>query len=74
MSSLSLKVDVLAGTDIEIAFIEAASLAYKTGVTIEFRFNGVTCFARGNGDPKKGAKSYHEALKEDFQYKFARNY
>lgn len=53
MSVLWLTVEVSPGASISNACDEAVALAWKTGLTIWFDFNGVKCLARAGDDPRR---------------------
>lgn len=69
--SISLKVEAAAGSDIERVFSESIELSKKLGISVEFDFNKVTCFAVPDGEVHVGVFNYHEAIKSQNQYKFA---
>lgn len=66
-----IKIEFSPGDEIEEAFTEAIRLAKQLQVTVEFKFNGITCIARANGDPKKGVRSYEDTILEDQPLKMA---
>lgn len=71
--SASLKIEVSPGDDILTSFEEATRLANKLDVTIEFRFNDVTCLAFPGGSPEKGYRGYHLTLERKDKYPLATN-
>lgn len=71
MNSLHLKVEVLGGSSIHDACKEACDLADRINVTIDFKFNGVTCIAHPGTDPSDLAKNWDTVLQSKFQHKFA---
>lgn len=77
MSSLYLTVEVIAGSEIKEAAMDALRLALRTGVTVSFKFNGVECLV---SDPSCKsipdmadllAERWQAALQSDSQFKFA---
>lgn len=61
--SAILKIEVTPGTDIETAFSEAIRLAKALSCTIEFKFNGITCFGYSEGKVENGVKNYFKVGK-----------
>ena len=59
------------GTDIESAFREAITIAFKLHCEIDFVFNGVTCCARPNSSAEIGIDRYHKERDEDLPVKIA---
>lgn len=72
--ALTLNVEFSPGEDITDAFQEAVSLSDKLMVCIDFKFNNVVCMVKPFGSVRKGVESYHEAIKSDSQYKFAKSF
>jgi hypothetical protein len=68
---LTLKVEMIAGSEIEKSFTEAVELATKLNCYVDFNFNGVECTATPNGNPIKGVFAYHEAIKSKREHPFA---
>jgi hypothetical protein len=52
MTSLWLKVEIQAGTDIATACKGAALLAEKLSIGVQFSFNGTICYARPGDRPE----------------------
>lgn len=71
MNSLHLNVEVLGGSSIHDACKEACDLADRINVTVDFKFNGVTCIAHPGTDPGDLAKNWNAVLQSKFQHKFA---
>ena len=53
MNQLTIKAEVSPGAEIDDAAIEACALANRTGVSVEFTFQDVTCIAMPNSDWKE---------------------
>lgn len=71
MSSISVHLECLAGTDILTAASEMVDLANRIGVTVELKFNDVTVIA-GKGDSAAAiAESFREAQESTRSYKIA---
>lgn len=69
--SAILKIELTPGTNIETAFSEAIRLAKTLSCTIEFNFNGITCFGYTEGKVENGVKNYFEVSKPGNQYRIA---
>ena len=71
MSSAHLKIEFLAGTDINDACYEAARLANMLGLTVDFNFNGVTVMAKQGIDPQELVELWAVELRSEHQIKIA---
>lgn len=71
LRSLTLKVELFAGTDVRDAAGDLCELANRVGVLIEADFNGVKLWARPGDSPQKLEDSYYEQLHGDSKYKIA---
>ena len=72
MSNITLTVEATPGASIKHTAQEAVALAERIGVSVEFKFNVVTCFARPGDDPDGLVAGYFHALhNENDKYKFA---
>jgi hypothetical protein len=69
--SLTLKLDCDPGSEIEQSFSDAQKISDRLKISVEFEFNGITCFARVGGWPQQGVHEYHEAIKSKSEFKFA---
>jgi hypothetical protein len=58
MSSLSLKFDVFAGTNIDDVCCDLVAVANRTEVLCEAEFNGIILWAQHGDDPREIAKDY----------------
>lgn len=63
LRSTTIKVDLLAGTDIRDACCDMCELANRVGTSVEAVFNGVTVVARPRTNPLELADKYREELK-----------
>ncbi len=64
MSSLSINVEILAGTNIEQAIREASELAVRLKVAyVIFKFNGISMNVRQYAHISRLVEGYNEALK-----------
>jgi len=70
---ITIKAEMMPGDSILNSFEEATRIATMLNCYIDFNFNGISCYARPNGDPKRGEKEYHEQIKSKNQYQFASN-
>lgn len=68
MGNLSIKADILAGTDIEQAIREAISLAENLGTTIEISFNGCFLCLHAGDNLERKVEEYHQWLSEGGAY------
>lgn len=64
MISVAIKVDILAGTDIDSACKECIELSNKLNTHIEFNFNGVDIFVCHNSHVKDLVNEYFEKLQK----------
>ncbi len=71
MIDMILRIEALGGTPIELACKKACDLALFLDITIEFKFNGVTCLANPGGTPEDLAKSWSIAMESERPHKFA---
>lgn len=63
LRSTTIKVDLLAGTDIRDACCDVCELSNRLGTKVEFNFNGVIVIARPQSNPLELAEKYREELK-----------
>ena len=71
MSNAHLKLEFLAGTDIDSACYEAARLANMLGLTVDFDFNGVKVMAKQGIDPLELAELWAVEMGSNRQIKIA---
>lgn len=71
LRSTTIKVDLLAGTDIRDACCDICELANRVGTSVEASFNGVKVIARPHGNPLELADKYREELKSSKPVKMA---
>jgi len=70
MSNFSIEVEVLAGTSIEEAIMEAKDLAQRMNLAfVKFKFNGVRMSVGSNADVKDAAWQYATVLNLEEIYK-----
>ena len=69
--NMSMKVELLVGTSIENASIEACRVATHLGINVSFDFNGMKCIAQPNSLYVDLINSYHEELELDKRYRIA---
>ena len=70
MSSLSINVEVLAGTSIEKAIAEAKDLAQRMDLAfVEFSFNGVSMSVSQNADVEEMSFKYGQAMSGASEWK-----
>ena len=69
--SMTIKLEVTAGSSIENAFAEAIRVAGLLQVTVEFSLNGVCCWGVADGDVQTGVDEYLRVIKLGGQYKYA---
>ena len=74
LRSLTLKVELLAGTDIREACCDLCELANRVGCTVEGKFNDVTLWANGGGNPLTLMERYHELVNTDRVVKIAKTW
>jgi hypothetical protein len=63
LKTLTLKVELFAGTDVRDAANDLCQLADRVGTLCEADFNGVKLWARPGDNPLRLADSYFEQLK-----------
>lgn len=68
----TIEIKITPGTEIDDAFALAIRVAKILGdnITVEFKFNDVTCFGYARGSIDTGCKNYRNALNSN-NYKFA---
>lgn len=71
LRSLTLKVELFAGTDVRDAACDMCMLSNRTGAMIEADFNGVKLWARPDDNPLKLVDAYHKQLNGKSTYKIA---
>lgn len=71
---MTIKLEADPGSEITDAFQEAIELSNRIQFSVEFNFNGVTCFVKPGGNVKKGIDEYGDAISSGKQHKFARSY
>lgn len=71
LNTLTLKVELFAGTDVRDAACDLCTLANRVGVLVEADFNGVKLWARPDDNPLKLVDAYHKQLKSAFPHKIA---
>ena len=74
LRSITLKVDLLAGTDILDACCDICELANRVGCTVEGFFNGVKLWAIQGGNPLVLAERWREAMDNDRTVKIAKTW
>lgn len=62
LTTLKLRVDLFAGTDISDAAHELCQLAGRVGALVEADFNGINLWARPGDDSLLLVASYHEEI------------
>lgn len=72
--TLSLKVEVMAGSNIESASKELKALADRIGVLVEAQFNEVLLMMPPDGDADALTRSFYRALKSESKFKIADGY
>ena len=65
----TIKIEYGAGCSLESCFKDAIRLATLLNVTVDFDFNGVSCFGVPNGDIQKGIKEFESVFGK--RYKLA---
>ena len=64
MSSLTMSVDILPGTDFKVAVREAKVIAERLSLAgVEFEFNGVEVFVRPDSDEEELKRYYQDRLR-----------
>jgi len=71
LRTLTLKVELLAGTGIRDAACDLCELANRVGVMTEAKFNTVTLWARPGDNPLKLAEAYEISVKNGSTFKIA---
>lgn len=71
LRTLTLKVELFAGTDIRDAACDLCELANRIGVMTESNFNSVKLWARPGDNQLKLVEAYHDQLKNKHQHKIA---
>lgn len=71
LRTLTLKVELFAGTDIRDAACDMCELSDRIGVMVEANFNSVKLWARPGDNPLKLVEAYHKALKRGHSHKIA---
>lgn len=73
LRTITLKLELFAGTDVRDAASDLCQLADRIGVLCEADFNGVKLWARPGDNPLRLVDAYHEQLKRPPQtYKIAK--
>ena len=72
LRSVTLKVELMAGTDIRDACCDICKLANRLGCLIEANFNGVRLWAVEGNNPIKLAEEYARVLPTKSDYKVAK--
>ena len=72
LRSITMKVELMAGTDIRDASCDICELANRVGCLVEANFNGVRLWAREGGNPLKLAEEYEKVLPTENVYKVAK--
>ena len=73
MSSVSIKCELFAGTDINEACSDLVGVANRVGVLCEAKFNDVILWARPADDPSEIVKSYHMQMDSKSSFKIAQH-
>ena len=60
MKSFSVRIETYGGVQISNACKDACALAKFADQTLEFTFNGVTCTAKPDSNPKDIAEKWHQ--------------
>jgi len=72
LRSVTMKVELMAGTEIRDACCDICELANRMCCLIEANFNGVRLWAREGGNPLKLAEEYEKVLPTKSDYKVAK--
>lgn len=72
LRSLTLKVELMAGTDIREACCDLCELANRVGCMVEGNFNGVKVWAVEGDNPLKLAEAWDKEMKSDKTHKIAK--
>ena len=71
LRTLTLKVELSAGTHVQDAACDLCQLADRIGVLCEADFNGVKLWGRPGDNPLKLVAAYHVALQSNSAFKIA---
>ena len=71
LKTLTLKLELFAGTDVRDAASDLCQLADRIGVLCEADFNGVKLWARPGDNPLRLADAYHTQLHSKSTHKIA---
>lgn len=71
MTTLILKLETLATSDVRDVSRDLCQLADRVGVLCEVNFNGVLLWARPGVDPLKLVDAYHVQLRKSFTTRIA---
>lgn len=71
LRSLTLKVELFAGTDIRSASCDLCELSERIGALVEADFNGVKLWARPGDNPLRLADAYDIQLRSKLTHKIA---
>lgn len=69
---VTLKVELMGGTEIRDACCDLCELANRVGCLVEANFNGVLLWARQGNNPLKLVEAYNKCLKEETTIKIAK--
>lgn len=69
---VTLKVELMAGTDIRDACCDLCELANRVGCLVEAEFNGVSLWAYEGDNPLKLVDAYHSVLPTKHTVKIAK--
>lgn len=69
---VTLKVDLMGGTEIRDACCDLCELANRVGCLVETKFNGVILLAREGNNPLELVKAYERCLDEKATIKIAK--
>jgi hypothetical protein len=73
LNLITLKVELLAGSDIRYAVMQVVQLSERMGVCVEAKFNDVTLLAYPDDNPIGLLKSYYKEVESTHTYKIARD-
>jgi len=71
LKTLTLKIELFAGTDVRNAACDLCELSNRIGVLVEANFNGVKLWARPGDNPLKLVDAFHQQLQSKFSHKIA---
>ena len=74
LRSLTLKVDITAGTDIREACCDLCELANRVGCLVEGNFNGVKIWAIEGDNPLKLVEAWHRESDSNKTVKIAKSW